>query len=300
MSDVSKFNIDGTQIDVKDVTARAPTFVEASIRTNINSGESQSTLFGKIKKWFSDLKTVAFTGSYNDLTDVPPAAAVNNGQLTIQKNGTNVQTFTANQASNATANITVPTKVSELTNDSGYTTNTGTVTQVKVGTTAYNPSSGVVSLPAYPTVNNATLTIQKNGTNVQTFTANQGSNATANIACANVPHIADTSTSGGVAVPAQTFKSVASVSVPACQGAIIVASIKHSSNGVAVQFNISETANVSSYATQDVTGLRAYDVNAGCASYILTASSSARTIYLNVWAESAITVNVNMLRALYF
>lgn len=28
----------------------------------------------------------------------------------------------------------------------------GTVTQVKVGTTAYNPSSGVVSLPAYPTV----------------------------------------------------------------------------------------------------------------------------------------------------
>ena len=77
--------------------------------------------------------------------------------------------------------IPIPTKTSELTNDSGYTTNTGTVTQVKVGTTAYNPSSGVVSLPAYPTVNNATLTIQKNGTNVQTFTANQSSNATANI-----------------------------------------------------------------------------------------------------------------------
>lgn len=76
---------------------------------------------------------------------------VNNGTLTIQKNGTNVQTFTANQSSNATANITVPTKVSELTNDSGYTKNTGTVTQVKVGSTAYNPSSGVVSLPAYPT-----------------------------------------------------------------------------------------------------------------------------------------------------
>lgn len=33
----------------------------------------------------------------------------------------------------------------------GYTTNIGTVTQVKVGTAAYNPSSGVVSLPAYPT-----------------------------------------------------------------------------------------------------------------------------------------------------
>ena len=44
---------------------------------------------------------------------------VNNGTLTIQKNGTNVQTFTANQSSNATANITVPTKVSDLTNTSG-------------------------------------------------------------------------------------------------------------------------------------------------------------------------------------
>ena len=35
--------------------------------------------------------------------------------------------------------------------------------------------------PTIPTVNNGTLTIQKNGTNVQTFTANQSSNVTANI-----------------------------------------------------------------------------------------------------------------------
>ena len=47
---------------------------------------------------------------------------MNNGTLTIQKNGTNVQTFTANQSGNATANITVPTAVSELNNDSGYQT----------------------------------------------------------------------------------------------------------------------------------------------------------------------------------
>ena len=33
---------------------------------------------------------------------------VNNGKLTIQKNGTNVATFTANQSGNVTANITVP------------------------------------------------------------------------------------------------------------------------------------------------------------------------------------------------
>jgi len=46
---------------------------------------------------------------------------VNNATLTIQKNGTNVATFTSNASANATANITVPTKVSELTNDLKYT-----------------------------------------------------------------------------------------------------------------------------------------------------------------------------------
>lgn len=33
--------------------------------------EKLSALFGKIAKWLSDLKTVAFTGSYSDLTDKP-------------------------------------------------------------------------------------------------------------------------------------------------------------------------------------------------------------------------------------
>lgn len=47
---------------------------------------------------------------------------VNNAALTIQKNSTNVATFTANASSNVTANISVPTKVSDLTNDSGFIT----------------------------------------------------------------------------------------------------------------------------------------------------------------------------------
>ena len=64
---------------------------------------------------------------------------VNNGTLTIQRNGSNVATFSANQAGNTTANISVPA------------------------------------------VNNGTLTIQKNGTTVATFSANQSGNTTANI-----------------------------------------------------------------------------------------------------------------------
>ena len=54
----------------------------------------------------------------------PTIPTVNNAMLTIQKNGVNVQTFTANSSTNRTANITVPTAVSELTNDAGYATTT--------------------------------------------------------------------------------------------------------------------------------------------------------------------------------
>lgn len=50
--------------------------------------------------------------------------APNDGTLTIQKNGANVATFTANSASNTTANITVPTKTSDLTNDGADNTST--------------------------------------------------------------------------------------------------------------------------------------------------------------------------------
>ena len=66
--------------------------------------------------------TSSFSGSYNDLIDKPTIPTVNNGTLTIQKNGEDVQTFTANQSSNVTANITVPTTTSELTNNSGFIT----------------------------------------------------------------------------------------------------------------------------------------------------------------------------------
>ena len=51
--------------------------------------------------------------------------------LTIQKNGVNVGTYNPKTKA-ATINITVPTKISELSNDSGYTNNTGTVTSVGV------------------------------------------------------------------------------------------------------------------------------------------------------------------------
>lgn len=71
-----------------DISNAKPTFTEAGQRQNIESGETLSTILGKIKKFFTDLKSVAFTGSYNDLSDKP----------------------------------NIPTNTSELTNDSGFLT----------------------------------------------------------------------------------------------------------------------------------------------------------------------------------
>ena len=47
-----------------------------------------------------------FSGDYNDLTNNP---AINNGTLTLQQNGSNVGTFTANQGTDQTLNITTLT-----------------------------------------------------------------------------------------------------------------------------------------------------------------------------------------------
>lgn len=116
----------------------------------------------------------------------PTIPTVNNATLTIQKNGSTVQTFTANASSNKTANIVVPTKTSDLTNDGDGTNAFATVNNIPAAqvNSDWNAASGVAQIlnkPTIPTVNNATLTIQKNGTNVQTFTANSSTNKTANI-----------------------------------------------------------------------------------------------------------------------
>lgn len=54
-----------------DISDKTVTFNQALTRENINSNENTATLFGKIQKWLSDLKTVAFTGKYSDLESKP-------------------------------------------------------------------------------------------------------------------------------------------------------------------------------------------------------------------------------------
>ena len=173
----------------------------------------------------SGFNNVAFSGSYLDLSNKP---AINNGQLTINRNGSTVGSFKANQAENTTVNIKVPVYTNELINNSQFVQdahyvhtdnnfnnewksklahladiqtigNNLTLTNGRLdatvppsGVTSVNGKTGAVVLDAsdvhalpdttvIPTVNDATLTIQKNGVTVATFSANSPTNTIANI-----------------------------------------------------------------------------------------------------------------------
>lgn len=127
----------------------------------------------------SSLAAVATSGLYSDLSGTPtiPAAQVNSD-------------WSANSGVAEILNKpTIPSKTSDLNNDSGFLTSSNAVTSFNGSTgavtytapvTSVNGATGAVTI-SVPTVNDATLTIQKNGTDVQTFTANSSTNKTANI-----------------------------------------------------------------------------------------------------------------------
>ena len=63
-----------------DANVLVPKFTEASTRSNIVSGENLSTMFGKIKKWFTDLKSHAFKDLVNNLTTSTTGSALDASQ----------------------------------------------------------------------------------------------------------------------------------------------------------------------------------------------------------------------------
>lgn len=72
---------------VENIDSVPVTFEEASDRENIESGETFPALFGKIKKYFSGLKNVAFTGDYKDIHNAPDPTAVKGDKESSYRTG---------------------------------------------------------------------------------------------------------------------------------------------------------------------------------------------------------------------
>ena len=86
-----------------------PEFTGAEKRENIASKERMPKILGKIAKFFTDLKTVAFSGKYSDLDGKP--AIVNNNTATEAGSA-----LDARQA-NPTIEGTMANQISQLNND---------------------------------------------------------------------------------------------------------------------------------------------------------------------------------------
>lgn len=117
-------DISGKLDKTGDAANTTVTFTAATSRTNVASGDKLSTIVGKMSKWFSDMSTVAFSGSYNDLTN-KPTIPTNLSQMTNDANYAKISD--------------IPTNVSAFTNDSDYQTGT------QVATSINNAVSGLAS-----------------------------------------------------------------------------------------------------------------------------------------------------------
>jgi hypothetical protein len=71
-----------------DASNTTVTFTQATSRTNIYSKEKLSVIMGKIAKFFADLKTVAVTGKYSDLSGTPGVVSKTANGLCPKNGGT--------------------------------------------------------------------------------------------------------------------------------------------------------------------------------------------------------------------
>lgn len=124
-SDLATVATTGSYDDLID----KPTIPAAQVNSDWNADSGVAQILNK-----PSLATVATSGAYSDLTGTPTIPTVNDATLTIQKNGVDVQTFTANASTNATANITVPTDTGDLTNGAGFITSSALTNYVTTNT----------------------------------------------------------------------------------------------------------------------------------------------------------------------
>lgn len=181
-----------------DVSEYPITFTKATSRDNVSSGDTISSVFGKIAKWFSDLGSLAFksTVSKSDLE--------NSVQTSLGKADTALQSYTeqytgtvkkVNNTSpdaNGNVSITIPSEVTESTVSGwGFTKNTGTYSKPSGGIPKTDLASAVqTSLgkadtalqsftetdPTVPShVKNITSTDISNWNNKSTFDGNYNS-----------------------------------------------------------------------------------------------------------------------------
>lgn len=115
-------NITGKLDKTGDASNTTTKFTQASTRANLSTGEKLSVSFGKIMKYFADLKNVAFTGSYADLSNKPtiPSAVTDLSDGADYAKKSEIPTDNANLANGA--GYQTATQVNTAITGKGYQT----------------------------------------------------------------------------------------------------------------------------------------------------------------------------------
>ena len=137
-SDTSKLDTSGNGSNV------TVDFSQASSRANLTTGEKISVAFGKIAKWFADLKTVAFTGAYSDLTGAPTKVS----QFT---NDNGYQTADDVESIVTGKGYQTSTQVESAITSKGYQTASEVESAIKAATTSVYKPAGSVAFTNLPT-----------------------------------------------------------------------------------------------------------------------------------------------------
>lgn len=179
----------GGKIDTIKVNGTAQTItdktVDITVPTNNNqlaNGAGYITSSGAPVQSVNN-KTGAVSLTASDVGAVPTTRTVNGKALS-----SNI-TLSASDVGALPSTTSIPSKTSDLTNDSNF------ITSAQAPVQSVNNKTGAITLTAsdvgalpdttvIPTVNDATLTIQKNGSAVGTFTANASTNKSINITMA--------------------------------------------------------------------------------------------------------------------
>ena len=143
-------------------------FTTATTRSNLTTKEKLSISLGKISKWFSDLKTVAFSGSYNDLSNKPaslPASDVSAwAKASTKPTYTKAEVGLGNVDNTADANKSVKyaTSAGNATKVNNHTVNADVPSGAKFTDTTYGVATTTKAGIVKP--DGTTITADEDGT----------------------------------------------------------------------------------------------------------------------------------------
>ena len=241
----------GTAVGTFTANQSAASTINISVPTTYSdvsaasSGHTHSGYVPTTRKINSKTLNADITLTYSDVgalsasTSIP---TVNNTGITIKRNGTAIGSFTLNQTTAGNIDISVPTTYSDVSAASSNHTHSGYVpTTRKINgktlnadvTLTYSDVGALSSATTIPTVNNANMVIQRNGTAVGTFTANQSAASTINI---SVP---------------TTYTDVSAASSGHTHSGYAASTHYHASNGVTVMTGYTKASAAAAIAATD-------------------------------------------------